>query len=262
MAASTGSNAYFESSTAYDRFMGRYSKPLAKEFIQSIPLAGSDSVLEIGCGPGALTGELVARLGAESVSVIDPSPPFLTYCSRQYPGITAEVAPAEHIPYGDRAFDAVLSQLVIHFVGDLTQAGREIIRVTKPGGWVAMCTWNVERMKKINLLPRAAHAAGIDVPPLPVQEFREENAIARYLESIGLGNVEQSTITVSSTYADFEELWGTYFLTIGPMGPWALARSDDEKAAIKAAMFQILGEPAGELSLSGEARVARGQVPV
>ena len=124
-----------------------------------------------------------------------------------------------------------------------------------------MCTWNVERMEKINLLPRAAHAAGIDTPPLPVQEFSDEDAIGRYLESVGLRNVEQSTITVSSTYADFEELWDTYFLSIGPMGPWALDRSDDEKAAIKAAMFHILDEPAGELTLSGEARVARGQVP-
>lgn len=85
--------------------------------------------------------------------------------------------------------------------------------------------------------------------------------IARYLESVGLGNVEHSRITISSNYADFEELWGTYYLSIGPMGPWALDRSDQEKAAIKAAMFNMLGEPAGELSLSGEARVARGQVP-
>lgn len=261
MEASPDSNTFFESVSAYEQFMGRYSRPLAKEFVQSIPLGKGDSVLEIGCGPGALTAELVAVVGAEFVTVIDPSPPFLEYCASQYPGIHAEIAPAEHVPFGEQVFDAVLSQLVIHFIGDLPQAGREIMRVTKPGGWIAVCTWNVERMEKINLLPRAAHAAGIEVPPIPVQEFAGEDSVARYLETIGLEDVEKSTITVSSTYADFDELWDAYLLSVGPMGPWTLARPDEEKSAIRAALFRMLNEPTGEVTLNAEARVARGRVP-
>lgn len=255
------SNDFFRSAAEYDKFMGRYSIPLAKEFVKTIPIEQGNSVLEIGCGPGALTGELVSLVGEESISVIDPSPPFLAHCANMFPGITADVAAAERIPFPDSSFNAVVSQLVIHFIKDLPQAGREIMRVIQPSGWVAVCTWNVERMQKINLLPRAAKAAGVDVPPMPVQEFTAEDSIARYLESIGLKDVERSVIVVSSTYASFHELWEAYLLSVGPMGPWTLARPDEEKAAIKGSLFHILGEPIGEITLTGEARVAWGQAP-
>ena len=260
MAAISNTNAFFDSVAAYERFMGRYARPLAKEFVQTIPLTSGQPVLDIGCGPGALTAELVAAVGAGAVTAIDPSPPFLEYCAGQYPGVTAKVAKAEDIPFADNRFDAVFSQLVIHFIGDLPQAGREIVRVTKPGGSVAVCTWNVERMQKINLLPRASHAAGVEVPPLRVLEFNEAGSVAGYLESIGLVDVEESTITVRSTYTDFEDLWNAYLAPVGPMGPWIVAQSDETKSIIKQAMSRILGDPTGEITLSGEARVARGRV--
>lgn len=261
MSSRPNSNAFFESATNYEQFMGRYAAPLAKKFVQSVPLTPGSRVLDIGCGPGALTAELVEAVGARNVSAIDPSPPFLAHCLRRFPGITAEVAAAEHIPFADHVFDAVLSQLVIHFIGDLPQAGREIVRVTKPGGWIAVCTWNVPRMQKISLLPRAAAAAGIEVPPLRVQAFNEDGSVGAFLESIGLTDVEESTLAVTSTYANFEELWGAYLVSIGPMGPWTLAQSDETKSAIKASLFQILDEPAGEITLSAEARVAHGRAP-
>lgn len=241
--------------------MGRYAHPLAKEFVKSVPLAKGDDVLDIGCGPGALTAELVAAVGADHVSVIDPSPPFLAYCANQYPGITAEVAQAESIPYADHSFDAVMSQLVIHFIGDIDQAGREIVRVAKPGSPVAVCTWNIERMEKINLLPRAAQAAGVEVPPLRVEAFTESGSVGAYLEAIGLNDVEEYTINVTSTYADFEELWAAYLLSIGPLGPWTTVQSDEVKSGIRSAMFRILHEPTGPITLHAEAMAARGKTP-
>lgn len=261
MASPPGSNAFFDSVAGYENFMGRYAHPLAQAFVEWVPAASGSSVLDVGCGPGALTRELVRIVGAESVTVIDPSPPFLEYTSATYPGVKAVVAQAEHIPFDDHAFDTVLAQLVIHFIGDLQQAGREFLRVTKPGGKVAVSTWNVERMEKINLLPRSAHAASIEVPPLRVLEFNEAGSVANFLKSVELVDVEESTITVSSTYADFEELWNSYMAPVGPMGPWIVAQPEETKSAIKQAMNRILGEPSGELSLSGEARVARGRAP-
>lgn len=255
------SNTFFASATSYEQFMGRYARPLAKEFVKSIPLQRSDRVLDIGCGPGALTAELVAAVGADHVSAIDPSPPFLAYCASQYRGITAEVAQAENIPFADHVFDAVFSQLVIHFIGDLNQAGREIVRVAKPGSPVSMCTWNIAQMEKLNLLPRAAQAAGVEVQQLRVEGFGEDGSVATYLKAIGLMDVEKYTINVTSTYTDFDELWGTYLLSIGPMGPWTSAQSDDVKSVLRDAMFKILNEPAGAITLHAEARVARGKTP-
>lgn len=258
MAIPPESNAFFASAAAYDQFMGRYARPLAQEFVKTIPLQPGDHVLDIGCGPGALTAELVSAVGADHVSVIDPSPPFLTYCASTYPGITAEVAQAERIPFANDSFDAIFSQLVIHFIRDLAQAGREIVRVLKPGGAVSVCTWNIPRMEMLGLLPRAAEAAGIHVETNRVEEFNEPGSVARFLESIGLQQVEESMITVASAYTDFDELWGSYLLTIGPMGPWMSAQPLEVHAAIKRAMRALLNDPAGSVTLHGEARVGTG----
>ncbi|MCI0636355.1 MAG: class I SAM-dependent methyltransferase, partial [Actinobacteria bacterium] len=57
---------------AYDRFMGRYSTPLAAPFATLAGVAPGQRMLDVGCGPGALTAELVERLGADAVTAVDP----------------------------------------------------------------------------------------------------------------------------------------------------------------------------------------------
>ncbi len=261
MSSAPLSNSFFESTLAYERFMGRYSRPLATEFVRTVPLSKGTQVLDLGCGPGALTRELVAAVGAENVSAIDPSPPFLVYCQQQFPGITARVAQAESIPFADHQFDAVLSQLVIQFIQDISAASREILRVIKPGGWFAACTWDRPRMEKISLLPRAANAIGLQMPETVALMFDEAGSVSNWLESVGLTDIAESTLNVSSTYTNFDELWETYLLAVGPMGPWTLAQSDENLQAIRESMFQLLEEPAGEITLNAEARVAVGRVP-
>ncbi len=262
MSAQPDSNAFFAVPDAYDDFMGRFSRPLAHQFVKSIPLAAGDRVLDLGCGPGALTEPLVDLLGAGAVAVVDPSPPFLDACVRRYPGVTGRVGSAEDIPFEDSSFDAVMSQLVIHFVADLDQAGKEMIRVTKPGGWVAACTWLIERMDLIYFMDQAPRAAGLAPPPAPrAQEYSGEGRVAAYLESIGLVDVEETTLTVTSRYINFEELWGTYLRGIGPIAPWMKQQSDESRAAIKAELFKLAGQPSDAFDLSATARSARGRKP-
>ena len=62
---------------AYDQFMGRYSGRLAPLFADFAGIEPGQRALDVGCGPGALTGELVRRLGPAEVTACDPSPPFV-----------------------------------------------------------------------------------------------------------------------------------------------------------------------------------------
>src|SRR5262249_8622917 len=101
---------------AYDRFMGRYSRPLAREFVAFSRLVGARRVLDVGCGPGALTAELVGAFGAECVAALDPFESFVEAARKRLPGVDVRVAAAERIPFDGDAFDAALAQLVVHFM--------------------------------------------------------------------------------------------------------------------------------------------------
>lgn len=262
MSAQENTNAYFNAPDAYDNFMGRFSRPLAHQFVKSIPLAAGNHVLDLGCGPGALTGPLVDLLGADAVAVLDPSPPFLEECLRRYPGVTGKVGSAEDIPFDDGSFDALMSQLVIHFFRDLDRAGKEMVRVTKPGGWIAACTWVFEQMDFLYLFDVAAmEVTGESPPSPPAHEFREEGAVSAYFSSLGLTDVSESRLTVSSSYANFDDLWGAYLAGIGPLGAWLQAQSEESKGDIRRNIFRVLGEPTSEFELTAVARSAVGRTP-
>src|SRR5688500_12911992 len=91
---------------AYDRHIGRYGGELARALIDAAAIEPGDRELDVGCGPGALTRELVARLGPDRVAAVDPSAPFAQACAARLPGVRVEVGAAESLPFADGAFDA------------------------------------------------------------------------------------------------------------------------------------------------------------
>ena len=128
---------------SYDRFMGRYSAPLAPQLADLAGVQRGQRALDVGCGPGALTGELVARLGADSVAAADPSEPFVLAARERHPGVDVRHAAAEELPFPDDEFDVALAQLVVHFMADPVAGLREMARVTRPDGVVAGCVWDL-----------------------------------------------------------------------------------------------------------------------
>ena len=124
---------------AYMRFMGRYSEPLAARFADLAGVRYGQRVLDVGCGPGALTAELVNRVGAESASAVEPSASFAAAARKRLPGVGVLRSAAEQLPFPGGTFDAALAQLVVHFMTDPVQGLREMRRVTRPGGIVAAC---------------------------------------------------------------------------------------------------------------------------
>ena len=122
--------------------MGRYSVPLAPKFADLANVAAGQRVLDVGCGPGALTAELVSRLGPDGVAAVDPSASFVAAVRRRHPGVNVQRGGAEALPFEDQAFDAALAQLVVHFMADPVQGLREMARVTRKQGVVGACVWD------------------------------------------------------------------------------------------------------------------------
>src|ERR687885_89548 len=104
--------------------MGRYSMPLAPRFADFAGVSAGQRVLDVGCGPGALIAELLAR--DVRVSAVDPSEPFVRAARERFPAVLVHQAPSERLPFGDGAFDAALAQLVVHFMADPVQGLREM----------------------------------------------------------------------------------------------------------------------------------------
>ncbi|HEX9032954.1 MAG TPA: methyltransferase domain-containing protein, partial [Streptosporangiaceae bacterium] len=130
------------SADAYMRFMGRYSEPLAARFADFAEIRDGMRVLDVGCGAGALTAELVRRVGAASVCAVEPSDSLRSAARERCPDVEIKPAAAEQIPYPDDVFDAALAQLVVHFMTDPVAGLREMARVTRAGGVVGACVWD------------------------------------------------------------------------------------------------------------------------
>lgn len=259
-----GARSFQQSGDAYDAYMGRYSRQLAPVFADLIGAVPGQRVVDIGCGPGALTGVLVERLGIEGVTACDPSPSFVADCAARHPGIDVRTERAEDLPFGDDQFDAAMAQLVLHFVSDAPRAAGEMQRVVRPGGVVAACAWDSGE-DGMDLL-RHFWAAAVRVDPSAPSEtgslrFGGPDELTELLAGAGLVDVNETLIRVSSTYASFDDLWSTYLLGIGPAGQWCTAQSDDRRAQVRAELLDILGAPAGPVTLSGTARAATGRVP-
>src|SRR5919112_6586530 len=127
---------------AYDRYMGEWSRQLSPQLLRLAGMEMGQRALDVGCGPGALTAELVERLGSAAVAAVDPSESFVAAARERHPGVDVRQAGAEALPFGDGVFDVTLAQLVVHFMTDPVSGIREMARVTRRGGIVAACVWD------------------------------------------------------------------------------------------------------------------------
>lgn len=261
--ASPGADTFLTSGDAYDAFMGRYSAPLAVAFADSVGISPGTSVLDVGCGPGSLTAVLADRVGATAVAAVDPSPPFVAACSARCPGVDVRVGGAEALPFPDGRFDVALSQLVLHFVGDPAQAGREFRRVLRPGGVAAACVWDFD--DEMELLRHFWEAALTVDPEAPsearVLKFGRAGEIAGWLADAGFADIVEARLEVTSTYADFDELWSGFLHGIGPAGSYCVSLPEDQRSAVRAALFSGLGSPTAPFTLGAVARSAAGRAP-
>lgn len=258
-----GANTILTSGEAYDSFMGRYSRPLAPVFADAAGVAAGQVALDIGCGPGALTGLLVDRLGPSAVSACDPSAPFVAACSQRHPSVDVRLGRAEQLPFPDAQFDRAMAQLVLHFVTDPFVAALEAKRVLRLGDIVAACVWDFA--EGMEMLRRFWDAALLVAPDAPDEarllRFGGAGEIRELLDSAGFLDTSETVLQVSTTYSDYDELWAGFLAGIGPAGSFCVALPEDQRTRLRANLFRGIGSPAGTFTLSASARCAIGRKP-
>lgn len=244
----------------YDRFMGRYSAALGPALADEAGVRPGMRVLDVGCGPGALTHELCRRVGADAVAAIDPSPQFVAACRERHPDADVRQGVAEHLPWADGEFDGALACLVIAFMSDPGRGVAEMARVTRPGGTVAACMWDIPAggMTMLRLFWSAAR----QVDPSVEGERRLAGVgagdIAAILETAGLEDVVDGELTASADYAGFDDFWEPFTHGVGPAGQYLASLPESQRARVREACQAEL--PEGAFSLSARAWCARGTV--
>lgn len=242
----------------YDRFMGRYSQPLARQLADWLEVAPGQRAVDVGCGPGALTGVLAERLGADHVAAVDPSAPFVEACRSRFPGVDVRQGGAESLPFDDDSADVAAACLVVHFMTDPVAGVREMARVTRSGGWVGATVWDLKgsRAPMAPLWKAVAEVAPEHDDETELQGGSRDSLVG-ILEAAGLAHVEAVEMAVTVTHATFEEWWEPYLFGVGPAGEAVAALDGDTRSRLEDVLRRDLGD--GPFDVTAVAYAARGR---
>lgn len=242
---------------AYDRFMGRYSVLLTGQMADLAGVTGSQRVIDVGCGPGALTGELVRRVGAANVAAVDPSAPFVEAAAARHPGVDVRQASAEVLPFADGSFDAALAQLVVHFMADPVGGLREMGRVTRPGGVVVACVWDhAGGQGPLGLFWRAARDLDPGVHDESDLAGARDGHLAELFAAAGLRDIATSTLVADLEHPDFDAWWEPFTRGVGPAGAYVATLAPDAQVALREHCRR--GLPEGPFVVPARAWAVRG----
>ena len=226
---------------AYEPYVGRWSRLVAREFVAWLGVAGGAAWLDVGCGTGALSQTVLEAADPAAVVAVDPSLGFLANARARLGGpVRLAAADARRLPVADARVDAAVSGLVLNFVPDPAAAVAEMARVTRPGGRVAAYVWDYAgRMELIRRFWDAAVA--LDPAAGELDEGRRfglcrPEPLARLFRDAGLVEVAGRAIEVPTRFRDFDDYWTPFLGGQGPAPGYALALDEGRRAALREAL--------------------------
>jgi ubiquinone/menaquinone biosynthesis C-methylase UbiE len=264
------SNFNARNAESYERLMGRWSRILARPFLEFAGLKPGERVLDAGCGTGSLTFTIPEVADVAHIQGIDFSEIYVEAARsiNTDPRITIEKGDVCALPYPDSTFDRCLSLLVLHFVPESAQAVSEMTRVVRPNGVVAAAVWDgyggmpSQRMfwDTMAVLEPSAAAARRENYFKPMTRPGEMKDL---FTKVGLVDVAETALMIRREYANFEDFWRPQADGEGSQGKYLMTldqgRRDRFERALRAAYEA--GEPDGHRSFVAVAWVCRGVVP-
>ncbi|MFC7584142.1 class I SAM-dependent methyltransferase [Nonomuraea antimicrobica] len=148
---------------AYDRGFAHLSSHTVGPLLASACRGRAPHLLDVGCGTGVVTAAALA-LGAE-VTAVDADPAMLELAARRHPYATIRLAALPELPFEDAQFDAIAGNFIINHVPDATEALRELHRVLRPGGALALTWWKSGEMTATDVFAEAIAAAEVPYDP-------------------------------------------------------------------------------------------------
>ncbi|MFZ0548871.1 MAG: class I SAM-dependent methyltransferase [Candidatus Promineifilaceae bacterium] len=236
----------WQSGTNYDRFMGRWSRLVAEEFLSWLPVPENGAWLDVGCGTCVLSDLVLQLKRPKEIVAVDASPEFIAFVTNAIsdPRLRLEVASAENIPAEPDTFDAAVSGLALNFMGQPEKVVAEMRRVTKSGGIVAVYVWDyAEGMEMLRYFWDAAVA--LDESAASLDEgmrfpLCREAEIQKLFQNNELVDIQFRGIEVSTVFAGFEDYWQPFLGGVGPAPGYVQGLNTAEREALKARLQSTL----------------------
>ena len=255
----------FNDGSAYEQFMGVWSRLVGTVFLDWLDPAAGLRWIDVGCGNGAFTENIVERCAPAEVQGVDPSDGQLAYARTRPASRLAKfhVGSAEALPFAAKTFNAATMALVIFFVPQPAKGVAEMVRVVRPGGLVAAYAWDLPG-GGFPLEPIQAEMRAMGMKPLmpPSADVSRIDALRALWTAAGLVDVETRVIDVTRTFADFDELWTTCVRGSQSLANKIDSMPEPERETLKARLrARLPADAQGRITYGAFANAVKGRVP-
>jgi SAM-dependent methyltransferase len=251
---------------AYERYVGRWSRIVGREFLAWLDAPPGAEWLDMGCGTGALTGIILETANPTSVEGIDPAEGFIAHARAHVtdPRARFSLGDARALPVESASRDVVVGGLMLNFVPDRPVALAEVFRVLRPGGRAGVYVWDygdgMQFMRRFWDV-----AASLDPVAAERDEGRTFNgvssreALSGLFTGAGFANVETRGIEIPTRFKDFDDFWSPFLGGQGPGPTYVTSLDDTRRDHLRERLRETLATAAdGSISLTARAWAAKG----
>jgi SAM-dependent methyltransferase len=251
--------------SAYEDFMGRWSRRLAHQFVSWLAIPQGVHWLDVGCGTGALTSAICSHADPASVLGCDPAEPFIEYARGhcEDPRASFAIAGVGDLPRRADGYGSVTSLLALNFFPDAGAAVHEMRSRTAVRGTVSACVWDYAG--GMDLLRYFWDAATeVDPTARELDEGRRfplcrPEALTDLFRAGGLSDVRCEPIEIPTAFASFDEYWRSFLGRTGPGPSYVASLDDGRRTTMARKLEQALGRrPGGTTDLRARAWAVRG----
>ncbi len=227
------------SGDAYEPYVGRWSRLVARDFLKWLAIAPGSHWLDVGCGTGALSQTILHETAPDRIKGIDLSAGYIACALEQVQDerVSFEVGDAQALPGDVAHYDVAVSGLVLNFIPQPAKAVTEMARVVKPGGSVAVYVWDYA--SKMQLMRHFWNAAtALDPDAFDLDEGRrfplcQPRPLTELFQSVGLKNVEARTIDIATDFKNFDDYWSPFLGGQGPAPSYVMSLSEERCVALR-----------------------------
>ncbi|MEX0801308.1 MAG: class I SAM-dependent methyltransferase [Dehalococcoidia bacterium] len=258
----------WEVGEAYEPYVGRWSRGVAREFIRWLGVSTGSRWLDVGCGTGALTETILALADPESVKGIDPSDGFISFAGKNLKDKRATFARGDAVAIAEdsTSYDAVVAGLVLNFVPSPGIALAEFSRVARPEGTVGVYVWDYAgEMQMLRYFWDAV--ASLDPESSDLDEAERfpichPDGLLSLFQGAGLEGVGVRAIDVPTVFADFDDYWSPFLGGQGAAPTYVASLSEERRSELRERIEPTLPrDDDGSIHLIARAWAAKGRRP-